>query len=1440
MDSVKKKIRAFFGRITEESVHRAVCLTVIVACLMYCVVDMSSFPVFASTDDQSQASDYSFYTLSSVASMAYSTAAADSEDGPETVLTNVFGGLNPGSGGGVLAFSDDDVKGILGFLLNKVSLASATIDYSSLGDTQVGSVYTDGKNPFGVYVTLGATLADLGIDKTGSAAETIGLMSTRGLVGSITMFVYILAQSVSFIFNIVINLLQLLNPFKFFKSVTTTSPYLATNSFTARLTAIGSGTNGIVDSVAGFIQKFYGPLYKAGMIILVVMFGYTVATFCLPSMRAKRTLLMKNWLIRGLFIIGGLALLGGTYTSVLGWIDDNTSGANSAATKVVASTFVDFEGWVYNGMPLSGLTIPYKVSNGDIEAQDTADIQTLCYNINKKSNSSLSTSSFSSSSGISALVSSVQTSNETGGISSDSQYKWVTSLIERYRNGSKITSSTYESAWKANGWLKYDTAEQTKALKQFIEESSSVNSLMESSLNGDRFDNDRLTIDSQTVENPFGGSGTVKYSFASYTPASSDKDINPGGSSNGTDFGSTKLSAMSIYNYLNTTFGKSSMTVYSSSKASSEYIRDSHYAVNLIGNGMESVIIFITCISLLVCYAVLGFVFGFGMIINNVKRGIRLIVAVPGAMLGSLHSIAKIISYTVLMIVEIIAHIFLYCLCTELLYSICVEFTSQIVTAVGGLGGGYASIVTPIAGILTIAFLWTFTVKAIQLKKPIIAMFEEAADNVVQKFIVGSTAAERRVMAQQAGGGAAASAGGAAAGAAAGKKGAKGVTMGDFGKATALNAVTGGVGGNLYLHNKNAKAKMEAKKAKGQAEAQLLMSQMGIGGGTSSALEEEKNLDTVAAAKRENRKTAAKETAAGAARATMGAVEVAAGAYTGNAALAAKGAKDLAQGSMDMNNASINKDNNDAAAMAQGAQANGSALVSAKGGDKGLTAQKNNTSVEKFDVGKEAIATAGAVVGGNLGSAAGNGSISMADAKSLAGAAKAVKSGDYAGAAKSALEVAGKNGSTPQAITANGKGTTTVTTEETIEELTKSNFKSSSQKSEVGGKKLERNDGDLVGGTSQRQIESSEDVTVKAGTNVQVDAGNVKNLDTSAIKGSVNVPSNGAQEVTVDAVQTVNQNVRTEAGTVTEVGSANVQVPQQRESSKSFEATENATVNKKVLVGSNTTFEQVGGNDNGTPVFSKNQSTVVGAQEEHTVNRQVSYRENVIDNGPTGSDNHPRNLNTSGNYTTSEVHDEHTEQRRVTRKTVTTVQNVGGGQVQSGSGIAPQHTSETVDNQHTTYVRQYDDVQVQKSGTSGGGKNLGGTMGNFAAQNTQQDVVQTNTVNVRQDERVNYQQGSRTQSGYRNNRSNGDFNDSFDSRQVTDTINVQQNERINYQKGGSQVTGKMNNGFGAQIAGEHRSETVVDTVDVERRTEYKESRKDAPRNAKPGSTDDTI
>ena len=131
-------------------------------------------------------------------------------------------------------------------------------------------------------------------------------------------------------------------------------------------------------------------------------------------------------------------------------------------------------------------------------------------------------------------------------------------------------------------------------------------------------------------------------------------------------WGGGGLSSISMYNYLSTSFNDSSLVVYSNAKSVSEYTKEEHYLVNLIGTGALRVLFWANMMACIGVLAVIAFSYSFHMAIDNIRTGIKMLIQVPVSMLGVVKSIAQVITYVVLMIAQAVASIFMYTLIAEL------------------------------------------------------------------------------------------------------------------------------------------------------------------------------------------------------------------------------------------------------------------------------------------------------------------------------------------------------------------------------------------------------------------------------------------------------------------------------------------------------------------------------------------------------------------------------------------------------------------------------------------------------------------------------------------------------------------------------------------------------------------------------------------------------
>ena len=118
-----------------------------------------------------------------------------------------------------------------------------------------------------------------------------------------------------------------------------------------------------------------------------------------------------------------------------------------------------------------------------------------------------------------------------------------------------------------------------------------------------------------------------------------------------------------------------------------------HYSVTLVGSGVFKILYFFNMIVCIGALGVIALTYSFGMVFNNLKRGIKLLVAVPGALLGVLKSIAQVILYAVMMICEVIGSAFLYTFFAELFVVLASVLETLVTSSSDGIE--YSSIFLP-------------------------------------------------------------------------------------------------------------------------------------------------------------------------------------------------------------------------------------------------------------------------------------------------------------------------------------------------------------------------------------------------------------------------------------------------------------------------------------------------------------------------------------------------------------------------------------------------------------------------------------------------------------------------------------------------------------------------------------------------------------------------
>ena len=695
--------------------------------------------------DPGKTEKYDFYTLSSNVTAYFSDAV---KPGAKTGLSENEGwatiAKNPSEGGDFLGYGDDNISSFTGWLVSKTTGASNTVGYDSLraisSDSNGNKTSLQGALGYAQY---GSLLNAMGLDSTSTG---IGLHLENMIFGFVMMLLYLLAGGIDTIFSAVVWILDLLNPFRmFFQAVSVSSASLADGM------TDGQGVPVWMQSLSTWVSDWYQVLVNMSWTVLMPLFLVTFVTSAFLWKKGQALSGLKKLLVRVVFLAFGLPLIGSLYTATLSTMKDASAGAGMGATRVVVSTFVDFENWakhsrlaVPQGATLawdSSAQAPTGYSVNKLR-QTTAAINGLAQHEAFKDVSSLGVSSLGS---ITAEAAKADESQDSG--VNYTTYGATMGMLLRYATAQRYEASDFETAVKgmlgqaaasnsnngtlvkscATTWFGVQTDGSTKAGESGGNQK--CDKLKAS-------DNPVLTVAPDSgLKADLGETGSV-YTFT--TPKGSDSAnalvVKDGERVN------ANLSALSMYNYLNTSFDKNALTVYSSSNAVSQATREYHASVNLVGSSGVNWLYWLNASTTLFCFVVLGLGYALGMLTGAVRNTLRIITAVPFATLGSLAAIAKVLIYTFTMITEIIGTMFMYRLVQEFIVSVPSIFEGGLEHMYNSLGGfgdylrnsGYVTLFT---AIVTTVVLLLLTVKMMHFRGAFVKGLNEAVTKIVDKFL---------------------------------------------------------------------------------------------------------------------------------------------------------------------------------------------------------------------------------------------------------------------------------------------------------------------------------------------------------------------------------------------------------------------------------------------------------------------------------------------------------------------------------------------------------------------------------------------------------------------------------------------------------------------------------------------------------------------------------
>lgn len=323
------------------------------------------------------------------------------------------GKVHIGDAGAIIGYGDK-TKGFISYISANETRSVTTSSYGAY--LNVGD---DGKSY--AYARYGRLLNELGIDQTGNPSGNPG---DRMIGGRIVQGAHLVSSFVPTLFDVVIDIMRLLNPFRFLVNdaavsgaITswdvgngpdhtisdgfggTGSVEIGTGEVTAdQMDGVdqfdGPGVPAALDVVSQKVTEIYVLLRQIGLIIVIPMMLTLLIAAILLTARSGHA--NNNWgkikvfLVRLVFICIGIPMLGVLYTATLDEVQSIVL-TQAPSSRIIAASFVDFENWVKTSRldPPSGSSFELKsegISESESQGRASSDswrtVRETIYQIN--------------------------------------------------------------------------------------------------------------------------------------------------------------------------------------------------------------------------------------------------------------------------------------------------------------------------------------------------------------------------------------------------------------------------------------------------------------------------------------------------------------------------------------------------------------------------------------------------------------------------------------------------------------------------------------------------------------------------------------------------------------------------------------------------------------------------------------------------------------------------------------------------------------------------------------------------------------------------------------------------------------------------------------------------------------------------------------------------
>ena len=643
---------------------------------------MTAFPVYAdppSGDDSGDVETVGDIYDVSTALTAYVNNVVGANGNDKHNNQRVENPGSVGNAGAYVGYGDEKQK-FVSFITSNTTVGTSTSTYDAWEDI-IDSTDSD-KNAAYAYVRLGKTLSDAGLDETISADTNFDL--PRIIMGGISLLVFSAGEIVPFAFNIALGILKALNVFALFGTVGNVVTNTWQDAFPdapdvlSPLRGLFGGLYSDMLSPIVYTEKY--PEGRPGVTLLMIALLIALLVVNIFLLRKSAGHQMITFLKRVVFMLAGLPLCGLLYTSCLNHLYDITR-EGTASAKLVAASFVDFEEWANSGLNMTGLTIESspKGTDGAINKGGAASEETLqqlrntSLKINAKgkgfnhpfvgwAESGFGNSSHDVISGdlwdTSGNIVHQSTATDSSAVAS------IYNMLVRYIKADTYTSSAWASNLKQTvfkdvniGSADPEATDTKKSVRAMFEATDEVGDWMRREIQ----DNERIWDGTQGTDMEW-----TSESFNIFRNGDMKLDGVTGEADQPMKW-TGRLSDLSMYNYLATRFDESSIITYSNATSVSEHVKQAHTSVTAIGSGVLG---FVLLLNMWVCIgitALIGVYFAISTTLKNLKTSFQLIASVPMAMMGAVKSIAQVIIYTVMLMVQVVLGAVMYTFLAEFL-----------------------------------------------------------------------------------------------------------------------------------------------------------------------------------------------------------------------------------------------------------------------------------------------------------------------------------------------------------------------------------------------------------------------------------------------------------------------------------------------------------------------------------------------------------------------------------------------------------------------------------------------------------------------------------------------------------------------------------------------------------------------------------------------------